>query len=351
MRRAMQRQAIAKSVTAIIIVVVLIVAGVAAYYFISNSGSQTQSTTLMLDFTQTGYHALFYYGLANGVYSHNGINLTILAGSGSGNTVAAVAAGKIDFGFADTGTLAVAAATQNVSNVRVVAMVLQNTPGAIIYNKADISSPKDLSGKTMGTFQGNGQQKMFSVFASLNGINATSVTPTYVAPSAFNQLVALGKVDFVPTTINQMANIGPIAAQNNIQLGVFPYPSYGLNVYGAAIITNTNMLNSHPDLVKKFVQATMESVLGAVQHPQAAINGLVQYNPQLNSTKALEDFELVVTNCLPQNVNSTSNALTLGWIDQTKMQNTINLVSQAYGISTPPSATNLFTDQYVQAPS
>src|SRR5579875_2850154 len=131
--RRMRRHAISKSIAVLVIVVILVVVAIGAY-FVLNPSSSTQQTTLMLDFSPTGYHALFYYGLDHGIYSSNGINLTILAGSGSANTVAAVASGKADFGFADTGTLAVAAATTNVSNVRIVAMVFQTTPGVVIYN-------------------------------------------------------------------------------------------------------------------------------------------------------------------------------------------------------------------------
>ena len=351
-------QSMSRIVATVIIVVIIVVAaggGALIYYQSQNTATSTAQTpaTLMLDFTPTGYHGLFYYGLANGIYTSNGIALTILGGSGSASTIAAVANGKIDFGFADTGTLAVEYATTNLTNVRVIATVFQNSQYAIIYNKAKISTVSDLNGKTIGDFQGSGTGKIFKVFAKINGINYSSINFEYTTPSTFNQLVALGKADAVLSTVNQPANIGPIAAANGIQLGLFPFAQYGLDIYGSSLITSTSMIQNHPDLVAKMVKAVMQSVIGAAKNPSAAAAAVVQANPSLNNTKALNDFELMVTSTIP-NVNSSvysTNPLTLGWVNATKLQNTVNVVDQGYGISPATNASNLYTNQFTQPPS
>ncbi|MDG6999683.1 MAG: ABC transporter substrate-binding protein [Nitrososphaerota archaeon] len=345
------KSAVSRITAVIMIVAILIIAAVGGYgVLMLSQHSSPANVNLILDFTPTSYQSIFYYGLDHGIYRQNGIALTITSGSGSANAIAAVANGKADFGFADTGTLAVAAATSNVSNVRIVAMVLQNSFYTVIYNKANISSPTDLNGKTMGSFQGNGAQKLFTVFGKLNGVNVSSIKTTYTTPAQFNELVALGKVDFIVTGVDNNYTLRPVALQSNIHLGTFFYADYGVNIYGTAIIASTSMIDNHPDLVKKFVQASMQSLLASVQHPSEAISAMVSHNPQLNSTRALGGFEEIIKNCLPQNINSTSNALTLGWIDPQEMVNTVSVVTQGYSISNPPSASSLYTDQFVQSP-
>ena len=319
----------------------------------SGSSSNPQSASLLVDFTFTGYHGLFLYGLSQGIYAKNGIDLSILPGSGSANTIAAVAQGKADFGFADTGTLAVTESTSNVSGVKIIATVFQNLQYAIIYNTARIHSISDLNGKTFGDFQGSGTGKIFKVFCSVNGLNYSSMKFTYTTPATFNQLVALGQTDAVLSTYNQVANIESIAAQNHIQLGVFGFSSYGLNIYGSSLITNENMINNHPDLVASMVTATMESILGAAKNPSLAAAAVVQASPTLNATKALMDFQLMVTNTMP-NVNASSyalNPLTFGWINATKLQNTLSIVYSGYGVSNGVNASTLYTNEFTAQPA
>lgn len=324
------------------------------YMSLTSSGTSAspQSATLLLDFRATGYHGLFYYGLSQGIYAKNGIQLSILQGSGSANTIAAVAAGKVNFGFADTGTLAVTEATSNVTGVKIIATVFQNLEYAIIYNTATIHSISDLNGKTYATFQGSGLNPMFKVFCSINGLNYSSMKFTYTTPATFNQLVALGQTDAVLTTFNQLANIQSIAAQNGINLGVFGFSSYGMNIYGTSLITSQSMISNHPDLVAAMVQATMESILGAAKNPSLAAAAVVQANPSLNITKATQDFELMVTNTMP-NVNNSAyalNPLTFGWVNETKLQTTLSLVYSGYGITNGVNASDLSTNEFTAVP-
>lgn len=319
----------------------------------SGTSANPQSASLLLDFTVTGYHGLFYYGLSQGIYAKNGIQLSILAGSGSAHTIAAVATGKADFGFADTGTLAVTESTSNVTGVKIVATVFQNLEYAVIYNTARIHSLSDLNGKTIGDFQGSGTGKIFPVFCAINGINYSSINFVYTTPATFNQLVALGQADAVISTFNQVANIESIAAQNNITLGVFGFSSYGMNTYGSSLITSQNMIDNHPDLVASMVKATMESILGAAKNPSLAAAAVVQASPSLNLTKAQNDFQLMVTNTMPQ-VNASAyalNPLTFGWINATKLQNTLNTVYQGYGISNGVSVSDLYTNEFTAVPT
>ena len=57
---------------------------------------------LILNWLPYGEHVPFYYGLEQGYYAEEGINLIVQPGGGSGRTIQAVGSGQGDFGYADT---------------------------------------------------------------------------------------------------------------------------------------------------------------------------------------------------------------------------------------------------------
>jgi NitT/TauT family transport system substrate-binding protein len=332
----------------LIVVVIIILAGLGAY--VAFQPRPNHNVNFMVDFALTGYHGLFFYGLEHGIYSKSGLNVTILPGTGSVSVISALAAGKIDFALADSGTLALAAANSSVTNVRIVAMVFQVTSASVIYNKARISSISDLNGKTMGSTPGSGLQKIFKVFAKINNLNQSSIRIVYANPSVYVTLVALGQTDSILAVVSRFPDLRPLAAENKITLGQFRFADYGLNIYGNAIMANTAMINDHPATVRSFVQATLESIQGATQHPKDAVTSLMKYAPQLNATLGLEDFQAITQYSLPPSTNSTSNAQSLGWIDPSKMEQTASVILQGYGIDKQLNMSLLYTNQFVQRP-
>ena len=352
---------ISTSIAVVVLIIIVVAAASGIILLQLSSTGKTGATTsaksvsFMTDVCCRGYHGLFFYGYYHQFYTQNGLSVSVLPGSGSPGTITAVATGKATFGFVDTGTLAKTEMTSNVSNIRIIAMILPVNFLCIIYNKAVIHSISDLNGKT-GASSGPaiGPQALFPVIATDNGINPSSIKWTYGTVSTYESTLALGKVDFILTTVNQLANIQPVASQNGIQLGVFPYSQYGLNIYGSALITTTQMIANQPAIVQKFVNATLWSVIEAVHNPLAAIQSADQYSATVNSTgTALADFELTVNSSMPK-VNSTvysNNPLTWGWIDSATMQQTINTVARGYNITTPMDASQIFTDQFTANPS
>ena len=246
-------RSVSRVAASIIVVVVIVAAVVSIFIVLPNLTKSTtgQKASFMLDFSPQCFHALFYYGYDHGFYTDNGLNVTIMPGSGSLNTIAAVATGKVDFGWADTGTLAQEAMTSNISNVRIVAMVYHVTPFVLLYNNATIHSFSDLNGKTLGSNQGSGSLVLFRILAKNYGLNMSSIQIKYASPSVYPELVVTGQVDFIATTIDKVPLLTPLAEKQGISLNFFRYADYGLDIYGNAIITTTQMIQkSTSDLTR-----------------------------------------------------------------------------------------------------
>lgn len=303
-----------------------------------------------LDFSPVGYHAMFYAGVSRGIYRRHGLDVEIIPGTGSYAAVLEAAAGKIEFAFADAGTLALAAMSANVRDVKIVGMVFEVTPYSILYLKnKGIARPADLAGRTMANFQGSGVGKLFKSFARINHVDATGVKEILSAPPTYLNPLVVGQADFAPSTVNQFVNLREPTRQAGNDLGEFRFIDHGMNMYGAALLANTKTIAERSDLVRRFVRATLESVRWTARHPGAAVDELLKTNPQLKRDRALAELRSILGVSIPR-AATVSDPLQLGWVDPAKMMATVNLVRESYGLTHAVDPAALYTDEYVAKP-
>ena len=303
-----------------------------------------------LDFSPVGYHAMFYAAVSRGVYEKHGLSVDIIPGTGSHAAVLDIAAGKVEFAFADSSTLALAALQSGVKDVKVVGMVFEVTPYSILYlrNKG-ITKPADLAGKTMANFQGSGVGRMFRAFARINGIDTTAVKEILSAPPTYLNPLVVGQAEFSPSTVNQTVNLRDPAKQAGNDLAEFRFIDYGMNMFGAALIANTKTVAQRGDVVKRFVQATLESVHWTAKNPEAAVDELLKSNPQLKKDRALAELRAILAVSVPRGATA-AEPLQLGWIDPGKMARTVELVREAYGLTQTVEPGSLYTNDYAAKP-
>ena len=102
-----------------------------------------ESVSLITDFGYNGRHAYFFVALDKGYYKAAGLDVKILRGQGSVDAIRQVGAGNATFGFADTGSLVLARANDQIP-VKLVASVYARPPQAIFCREdAGIKLPKD----------------------------------------------------------------------------------------------------------------------------------------------------------------------------------------------------------------
>lgn len=331
-------------------VIVVIVGGLALYFV--TAPPQSSRVKLMLNFSPTPYHAPFFYGESLGIYKNNGINLTIVPGQNDGAPISAVSTGQVQFGMTETPNLVQAVGNSNISNVRIVAIIYPRTVYAVLYNEAVITSVSDLAGKSAGAMSptsGGIATILFDLMAQQNGISLSSIRFDYASSPVHNAELVAGKIDFSLTALHQLAPLQAQANQNGIKLGAFPYADYGIDTYGLALITSTQVIQQHSDLVKRFVLATMQSLADTMNNPSAAISALTKAQPQINETLALEGYQLDL-GCCSSNMTGVTDPLQLGWIDPPRMQQTVSVVVNGLNITKTINAADLYTDAYVLQP-
>ena len=171
--------------------------------------------TLILDFVPTGEYVPHYTALEKGWYREEGLDVKIVRGQGSADTVKRIAAGQGEVGISDISALIAARANTDVA-VKAIALWYRRPPhGIFVRADSPIKTPKDLEGKKLAISPGNSHQILWPVFERLSGLKPNSVTWVTMDAASMPPSLIRGATDAVPFFVVHEARIRKIAQQQN----------------------------------------------------------------------------------------------------------------------------------------
>jgi NitT/TauT family transport system substrate-binding protein len=302
-----------------------------------------EAVSLALDWVINGTHAGFFIAQDKGFYREAGLDVTISRGFGSGDTIKRVASRSAQFGVADTGAIIASIANDDVP-VRIAAMVYDHSTLGIIYlAESGIKVPKDLEGRTIGRTASGASVNMFPGFLKANGIDRSKIREVVVDGATFAPLLMSGKADAV---LEQSINIGKFrraAAEQGKTALAMSYADFGLETYGNAIIANPVTLREQPDMVRRFVAASLKGFAYAFEHPDEAIAALRKTNPEVDAGSAMD--ELVTLKTMDTNPVLRKNGL--GTVDVPRLDKTVDIVTEALSLKHKVPVADLYAPGFV----
>lgn len=236
--------------------------------------AQAQETAVkfQLDWRFEGPAALFLVPVAKGYFKDEKLNVTVDAGNGSGGTVTRVASGTYDMGFADLAALMEFHANNPTAPNKPVAvmMVYNNTPAAVLaLKKSGIKTPADLNGKKLGAPVFDAGRKAWPIFAKAN--NITGVTWTAMDPPLRETMLVRGDIEAITGfSFTSLLNLEARGIKAD-DVVILPYPSYGVKLYGNAVIVGEEFLKKNPEAVKAFLRAFSKGMKDVIADPKGSI--------------------------------------------------------------------------------
>jgi NitT/TauT family transport system substrate-binding protein len=304
----------------------------------TQSAGAADSVTLITDFGYNGRHSYFFLALDKGYYKEAGIDVKIVGGKGSVDAIRQVAAGNAQFGFADAGSLVLARANDDIP-VKMVAVVYARPPQAIFCAaEAGLKTPRDLEGHSIANPAGGSIPDMFPAFAKAAGIDAAKVNWVVAASSALPGLLASGRVPCVGQfTVGEPLLREAVAPKKLVR---FAYSDPGLNYYSNGIIATEATIKSNPDLVRRFVAATIKGLKAAIADPADAGAIMHKMHAQVSVSVAKGETESVGELALVK-------GKPLGEIDPAGVQATIDVVNGAFKLKSPVQAGDVYAPGFV----
>jgi len=292
--------------------------------------------TFVTDFGFLGRHSMFYTALDKGYWKDAGFDVSIVRGTGSLDVLKQIAAGKADFGFADAGALIAARASEDIP-VKELAIIYQRAPqGIYCLEESGLRVPKDLEGKVISDTAASSLPKIFPAYARLAGFDSSKVTWKYADSAALPALLNSKQVDCVSQFIVGEPLLA--AAVGGKKLTRFLFADAGMDMYANGIVTASDTISKDPEMVRRFVAATLKGAQYAFDHPDEAGQIMHQNHPEVTADVAAGETRIVGELAITDDTRQHG----LGHIDPARMEKTRDLLTEALEIAQPSPVDELY---------
>jgi NitT/TauT family transport system substrate-binding protein len=221
-------------------------------------------------------HGGFYQALADGTYRRYGLDVTIVPGGPQVNNRILLPVGKIDFYLSANTLQSFDAVEQNIPTV-VVASMFQKDPQVLIaHPDRGVNDLKDLKGLVLYVSK-EGMASYFQWLKADYGLTDSQVRPYTFNPQPFladRNSVMQGYVTSEPDAIEKRTGVKP---------KIFLIADYGFSSYSTLIETRRDLVERKPDMVQRFVDASIIGWYNYIYHDNAPANAMIKReNPEMS---------------------------------------------------------------------
>lgn len=300
-----------------------------------------EKVTLRLGWVYGGPFAPWYIGKDKGFFADQGIDLVIEEGNGSVPAAQSVASGKDDFGYLDVG--AAARLIDKGLTLKSIAQIRQKTSMAVIaLASKGITKPKDLEGHSISHTPGDSLSQVWPGYAAANHLDLSKIDVQTLDFSIYLTQIAQGKVDAIMGYVDWE---GFTLDSQNVKTNRLLFADSGINIVDYGVVASNAMLAAKPDLVKRFLAATVKSWDYAVKNVDEAVAAGQKLFPQNDAVLAKRQVE-----ALPQWFgDSVAAGKPIGWVDPSVWQKTLSILSQYEGVKDTNPA-DYFTNDFLPTP-
>ncbi|MEE0014631.1 MAG: ABC transporter substrate-binding protein [Bacilli bacterium] len=259
-----------------IIGLTILIIAVIAFFMIFNfkSKNKLEKTSLRLKWVCQAQFAGYYSALKEGYYKDVGLSVTIDPAGPNISPIQSVTSGVNEFGIA--GAEQIITAIDNKVPIVAIAVIYRETPEALVSKKElNIKAPKDLEGKTVGVVYEN-DENLYRLFLKKNNVDENSIKEV-PAITGISQVMT----DQVDAKMAYEMNDAILLELEGEKVNLLRFRDYGVKVYADTIFTTKEMVEKHPDKVKKFLKASLKGWNYAIENPEKSVSQLIEINPTL----------------------------------------------------------------------
>jgi NitT/TauT family transport system substrate-binding protein len=307
--------------------------------------AQTLDLKVSLSAPYDGSNAAYFRGISKGYYDAAGLRCQFDTSGGAVESVGRVGSGAYDFGVCDINVLMDFAAKNPDKTPSSVYMLYYRSPlCAISFTKAGITKPSDFVGKTIGAAVTDGAYRLFPAFCKQTGLDPNAVKWKFVDLRLRESLLLRGDVDailgFDSTSYFNLIKAGAKPAD----VSFLYYSDAGLPLYSNSLIASKKMIDTSPEVIRRFLTATSRAWQSTIADPAGAIAALQKKESLIDVALENERLGWVIKN---QAVTAESRASGLGAVDPARLANSIQIVKDGFDLPAAPPANLVFNPSFL----
>ncbi|PWJ22371.1 ABC transporter substrate-binding protein [Jannaschia seohaensis] len=320
-------------------------AGLAAALFLAAPAMAQTEVPFALDWKFEGPSAAYFAAIDNGHFEAEGLTVEVSAGQGSLDAIPKVATGAFPLGFADINSLIKFLDQNPGAPVKAVMMIYDKPPFAVVGRKSQgISSVADLEGSVLGAPPPDGAWAQFPIFAAANDIDVSTITVEPVGFPTREPMLASGEVDSVTGfSFSSYLNLVRLGVPED-DLTTILMADHGVDLYGNAIIVNTDFAEANPELVTGFLTAVAKGWADVIADPAMGAQAVIERNPAADAALEQRRLQLAIdANVLTPYVMENG----IGGIDPERMASALEQTKLVYEFQNAPDMSVIFDDSYL----
>jgi NitT/TauT family transport system substrate-binding protein len=250
---------------------------VAAVMAVPSAGAQSalDKVSFGTNWVAEAEHGGFFQAVADGTYKSYGLDVTIVPGGPNSNNRILLIAGKLDFSMSANTLESFDAVANHVPIVTVAAMFQKDPQVFVTHPESKVTKLEDLKPLTLFVSK-EGIASYFQWLKSEYGFSEEKVKPYTFNPQPFladKQSAMQGYVTSEPFAIEKSAGFKP---------GIILLADYGFNTYSTLIETRRDLTDKKPDLVQRFVDASIIGWYNYLYGDNAPANAMIKkLNPEM----------------------------------------------------------------------
>jgi NitT/TauT family transport system substrate-binding protein len=249
----------------------------------STAMAEPAEVSVILDWLMEGSYAPLLWGIDQGIFAEHGLDVDVIAGQGSDLAMGQINQGEVDFAFTDLETYIIQRANGDTDTTAIHAWLNQATIG--VASTEPIEEPTDMVGKSFATVGFSSGPRLLPFVLEENGVDPSSVTIELLDFSVLYPTFLRGEFDTAEAHVPGSAEgLIASAAEQGIEVQVKLLADWGLQSYSKMLIVPNTTIADDPDLVSRFVAATHESLVDAMENATddhiAAL--LVEFDAQID---------------------------------------------------------------------
>ena len=233
------------------------------------------AVTVRLKWLNQAQFAGFYVAKDKGYYEKAGLDVSIQPGGSDFPAIQIVAGGSEQFGVTGADQILIAR-SKKVPVVSVAVIYRENPFVLFALKKSGITKAAQFAGKNVGLKIGGSEELIYRAVLKSAGVDKGSL---HEIPVKFDMSPLLtGQVDVWP---GYLINEVLATEEKGFEVSVIRPADYGVAMYADTLFTTERVLKEKPDMVKRFVAATVHGWADALADPEDAARITVKFGNKL----------------------------------------------------------------------
>lgn len=228
-------------------------------------------------------HGGFYQAVATGIYEDYGLDVTIKMGGPQVNGTQLLMGGAVDF-FMGFGADAITAVQEGIPKVTVAAIFQKDPQVLLAHPDQGVETLEDLKGRPI-FISASANTTYWPLLVAKYDFTEDMKRPYNFNPGPFladESSAQQGYLSSEPLAIQKEGGFEPV---------VFLLADYGYDPYSTTIETRQELVEDNPDLVRRFVEASIKGWYSYFEDPAPGNELIKQANPEMTDEQIAYGIE------------------------------------------------------------